>query len=77
MKDLAGKVAFSRGGGSGVALGQAKVFAQEAIMKVVIADIRTDHLEDAMTCFAGKNLPVHPVHLDITDHEAYRRAANA
>ncbi len=44
MKDLAGKVAFITGGGSGVALGQAKVFA-DAGMKVVIADIRQDHLE--------------------------------
>ncbi len=29
MQDLAGKVAFITGGGSGVALGQAKVFAED------------------------------------------------
>ena len=44
MKDLAGKVAFITGGGSGVALGQAKAFAA-AGMKIVIADIRRDHLD--------------------------------
>jgi NADP-dependent 3-hydroxy acid dehydrogenase YdfG len=76
MKDLAGKVAFVTGGGSGVALGQAKVFAEEGLMKVVIADIRKDHLDQAMSYFAGKNLPVHPIHLDITDREAYARAAD-
>ena len=76
MQDLAGKVAFITGGGSGVALGQAKVFAQEALMKVVIADIRKDHLDQAMSYFAGKNLPVHPIHLDITDRAAYARAAD-
>jgi NAD(P)-dependent dehydrogenase (short-subunit alcohol dehydrogenase family) len=76
MQDLAGKVAFITGGGSGVALGQAKVFAEEAHMKVVIADIRADHLRDAMAYFSGKSLPVHPIHLDITDREAYARAAD-
>ncbi len=76
MQDLAGKVAFITGGGSGVALGQAKVFAEEALMKVVIADVRQDHLDAAMSYFAAKNLPVHPIHLDITDRAAYARAAD-
>jgi NAD(P)-dependent dehydrogenase (short-subunit alcohol dehydrogenase family) len=76
MKDLAGKVAFITGGGSGVALGQARVFAAEAGMKVVIADIRQDHLDEAMAYFRGRNLPVHAIHLDITDRAAYVRAAD-
>ncbi len=76
MQDLAGKVAFVTGGGSGVALGQAKVFAEEALMKVVIADVRSDHLDEAMSYFAAKNLPVHPIRLDITDRAAYARAAD-
>lgn len=74
MQDLAGKVAFITGGGSGVALGQAKVFAEEAGMKVVIADIRKDHLADAIGYFAQKNVAVHPIHLDITDRAAYAAA---
>ena len=74
MRDLEGKVAFITGGGSGVALGQAKVFAEEAGMKVVICDIRKDHLADAMGYFATKNVAVHPIHLDITDRVAYVEA---
>src|SRR5215831_18675780 len=76
MQDLAGKVAFITGGGSGVALGQARVFAEEARMKVVIADIRQDHLDQAMGYFSQKQLPVHSIRLDITDRDAYVRAAD-
>jgi NAD(P)-dependent dehydrogenase (short-subunit alcohol dehydrogenase family) len=76
MQDLEGKVAFITGGGSGVALGQAKVFAEEAGMKVVIADIRQDHLDEALAYFKTKNVPVHAIRLDITDREAYARAAD-
>ena len=75
MKELAGKVAFITGGGSGVALGQAKVFAGEAGMKVVIADIREDHLDQALAYFGQRSLPVHAIRLDITDRAAYARAA--
>ena len=75
MKDFAGKVAFITGGGSGVALGQAKVFS-EAGCKVVIADIRQDHLDEAMGYFRKKNAAVHPIKLDITDRKAYAAAAD-
>lgn len=76
MKDLAGKTAFITGGASGVALGQAKVFAEEAGMKVAIADIRRDALDEAMEYFAGKDVTVHPVMLDLTDRAAYAAAAD-
>lgn len=76
MQDLAGKVAFITGGGSGVALGQAKVFVEEAGMKVVIADVRQDHLDEAAAYFAKRNVAVHPIRLDITDRQAYVRAAD-
>jgi NAD(P)-dependent dehydrogenase (short-subunit alcohol dehydrogenase family) len=75
MQDLEGKTAFITGGGSGVALGQAKIFAAEARMNVVIADIRQDHLDQAMGYFATLGLPVHAIHLDITDRTAYASAA--
>jgi NAD(P)-dependent dehydrogenase (short-subunit alcohol dehydrogenase family) len=76
MKELAGKVAFITGGGSGVALGQAKVFAG-AGMKVVIADIRADHLDEAMEWFrAHGQKSVHPIRLDITDRAAWVQAAD-
>ncbi len=76
MQDLEGKVAFITGGGSGVALGQAKVLAAEAGMKVVIADIRKDHLDEAMAHFSKRRLPAHPIRLDITDRDAFARAAD-
>ncbi len=75
MKDLAGKVAFITGGGSGVALGQAKAFAAVG-MKVVIADIRRDHLTQALEYFRERQLPVHGIELDITDRAAYAAAAD-
>ena len=76
MKDLAGKVAFITGGGSGVAFGQARVFAEEAGMRVVIVDIRRDHLDAALAHFRARNLPVHGIRLDITDRAAWVRAAD-
>ena len=75
MKDFAGKIAFITGGGSGLGLGLAKVFS-EAGCKVVIADIRQDHLDEAMEYFSGQDVAVHPIKLDITDREAYARAAD-
>lgn len=75
MTKVAGRTAFITGGGSGVALGQAKVFA-EAGCKVAIADIRQDHLDEAMAWFDGRGHEVMAVKLDITDRQAYARAAD-
>jgi NAD(P)-dependent dehydrogenase (short-subunit alcohol dehydrogenase family) len=69
-------VAFITGGGSGVGLGQAKVFAEEAGMKVAVADVRSQRLEEAMAYFKAKDVQVLPVLLDITDRAAYVRAAD-
>jgi NAD(P)-dependent dehydrogenase (short-subunit alcohol dehydrogenase family) len=75
MKDFNGKVAFITGGGSGVGLGQAKVFAK-AGAKVVIADIREDHLAQAMKCLRETNAQAHAIALDITDRSAFSDAAD-
>jgi len=75
MKDFAGKVAFITGGASGAGLGQAKLFS-EAGCKIVIADIRQDHLDEAMAYFKSKKAPVHAIKLDITDRKAYAAAAD-
>ncbi|MGW8204650.1 SDR family oxidoreductase (plasmid) [Sphingomonas bisphenolicum] len=75
MTQVAGRTAFITGGGSGVALGQAKVFAQ-AGCKVAIADIRQDHLDEAMAWFERRELAVMAVKLDVTDRAAYARAAD-
>ena len=75
MTAVAGKVAFITGGGSGVGLGQAKAFAK-AGCSIAIADIRKDHLDEAMGYFGGTDARVMPVELDITDRDAYARAAD-
>lgn len=73
MKDVEGKVAFITGGGSGIGLGMAKVFSAAGI-KVVIADIRDDHL-DLATRQIG-DVAVHAIRLDVTDRAAFARAAD-
>ena len=75
MKDFTGKIAFITGGASGAGLGQAKVFS-EAGCKVVIADIRQDHLDEAMAYFKKKKAEVHAIKLDLTDRKAYIAAAD-
>ena len=72
MRDLAGKVAFVTGGGSGVGLGMARAFVS-AGMRVAIADIREEHLESAVAALGDE---VHPIQLDVTDREAFARAAD-
>jgi NAD(P)-dependent dehydrogenase (short-subunit alcohol dehydrogenase family) len=75
MKDFAGKIAFITGGASGAGFGQAKVFS-EAGCKIVIADIRDDHLDEAKAYFKDKKAKVHFIKLDITDRKAYAAAAD-
>jgi NAD(P)-dependent dehydrogenase (short-subunit alcohol dehydrogenase family) len=75
MKDFAGKILFITGGASGAGFGQAKVFS-EAGCKIVIADIRQDHLDEAMAYFKNRNVQVHAIKLDITDRKAYAAAAD-
>jgi NAD(P)-dependent dehydrogenase (short-subunit alcohol dehydrogenase family) len=76
MTRVAGRTAFITGGGSGVALGQAKIFA-EAGCKIAIADIRQDHLDEATAWFDQTDFEMMAVKLDITDRAAYARAADA
>jgi NAD(P)-dependent dehydrogenase (short-subunit alcohol dehydrogenase family) len=74
MKDLKDKVAFITGGASGIGLGMATVFAR-AGMKVVIADIRPDHVAEAMASLDGEG-QVHAIQLDVTDRAAMSAAAD-
>jgi NAD(P)-dependent dehydrogenase (short-subunit alcohol dehydrogenase family) len=74
MKNVEGKVAFITGGANGAGFGMAQVFSKNG-MKVVIADIRQDSLDRAMAHFRN-NPNVHAVRLDVTDREAFARAAD-
>jgi len=75
MDNFDNKVAFITGGASGVGLGQAKVFGAAGV-KVVIADIRQDHLDEAVATLREQRAAVHAIKLDITDRAAYARAAD-
>ncbi len=75
MKDFKDKVLFITGGASGAGLGQAEVFGK-AGCKVVIADIRQDHLDEATAKLKGMGITVHAIKLDITDRAAYAAAAD-
>ena len=76
MDPVAGKVAFVTGGASGIGLGLSKVLVK-AGMKVVIADVREDHLADAAEFFAqgGQKQNVLTLRLDVTDRAAFAQAA--
>jgi NAD(P)-dependent dehydrogenase (short-subunit alcohol dehydrogenase family) len=77
MKSVAGKVAFITGGASGIGLGIAGAFV-EAGMKVVLADLRPDHIEQALAEFArsGRSESVHALRVDVTDRTAMAAAAD-
>ena len=77
MQNVQGKVAFVTGGASGIGLGIAGAFV-EAGMKVVLADLREDHIAEAMADFArrGQARNVHAIQLDVTDRKAMAAAAD-
>jgi NAD(P)-dependent dehydrogenase (short-subunit alcohol dehydrogenase family) len=77
MRDVAGKVAFITGGASGIGLGIAGAFVG-AGMKVVLADLRQDHIDQAMAAFSerGQSKSVHAIRLDVTDRDAMAAAAD-
>jgi NAD(P)-dependent dehydrogenase (short-subunit alcohol dehydrogenase family) len=71
-----GKTAFITGGASGIGLGIARVLAGRGA-RVVLADLRQDHIDAALAGFAGgsRSNQVSALRLDVTDREAYREAA--
>ena len=75
MQSVQDKVAFISGGASGIGLGMCQAFI-EAGMKVIIADVRQDALDQAMETLQGENNSVLPVQLDVTDRAAWVRAAD-
>jgi len=77
MNELRDKVAFVTGGASGIALGIAKAMVA-AGMRVVIADVREDHLKDARAWFVSQKQSrrIKCLKLDVTNRKAYARAAD-
>jgi NAD(P)-dependent dehydrogenase (short-subunit alcohol dehydrogenase family) len=77
MQDLKGKVAFITGGGSGIGLGIAMACVNSG-MKVVLADVRRDHLDEALSYFKqrGQEKSIHAIQLDVADRAGYESAAS-
>jgi NAD(P)-dependent dehydrogenase (short-subunit alcohol dehydrogenase family) len=73
MQNLSGKTAFVTGGASGIGLGIA-IALRKAGMNVVIADIRQDHLDEAVAELGAEK--VLALKLDVTDRDAYAAAAD-
>jgi NAD(P)-dependent dehydrogenase (short-subunit alcohol dehydrogenase family) len=76
MQTVKGKVAFITGGASGIGLGIAGALV-EAGMRVVLADLRQDHIDEALAAFGrhGQSQNVHAILLDVTDRAAMNAAA--
>jgi NAD(P)-dependent dehydrogenase (short-subunit alcohol dehydrogenase family) len=75
VQNLPGKTAFVTGGASGIGLGIAKALVG-AGMRVVIADIRDDHLRAAEAELGAPDRTL-ALQLDVTDRAGYARAADA
>ncbi len=75
MVNLRGKTAFITGGASGIGLGIAKACGR-AGMNVVIADLRQAAIDEALPFFKEKGWPAHGIQLDVTNREAYSKAAD-
>ena len=73
---IAGSTAFITGGASGIGFGIAQQLLANGA-KLVLADIRQDHLDEAKAYFderqQGRN--VHTIRLDVTDRAAMAEAA--
>lgn len=77
VKYVSGKTAFVTGGASGIGLGIAGAFV-DAGMKVVLADLRQDHIDEALSVFdeRGQAHNVHAIRVDVTDRAALAAAAS-
>jgi len=75
MKDVAGKVAFITGGGSGMGLGMARAFAA-AGMKVMIGDIQLEAAQKAVDELKGKGFEAACVQVDVGSMESVQAAAD-
>ena len=76
MRELVGKTAFVTGGASGIGFGLGAAFAQ-AGMKVMLADIETDALAEAVKSLHDFGPNVRGVACDVADPVSVERAAKA
>jgi len=76
MRELSGKTAFVTGGASGIGLELGRAFAK-AGMKVMLADIETGALDQAVMGLRDVAADVRAIQCDVADAESVERAAKA
>lgn len=76
MEQVQGKVAFITGAASGMGLAMARSFA-DAGMKVVIADVEEQALNQVAKEFGASNREFMTIQVDVTDRAAMQAAAEA
>src|SRR5580704_11762433 len=74
LAQLEGRAAFITGGASGIGLGIASACLKSG-MRVVLADLRPDHIERALDVLDGGDR-VHAIELDVCDRQAFARAVD-
>jgi NAD(P)-dependent dehydrogenase (short-subunit alcohol dehydrogenase family) len=74
MRDFHDKVAFVTGGASGLGFALARAFGR-ARMKVMLADIDVDALENAMAELKKDQISVRSVECDVSDRASVQHAA--
>jgi NAD(P)-dependent dehydrogenase (short-subunit alcohol dehydrogenase family) len=75
MRELSGRVAVVTGGASGIGFGLATRFVAEG-MKVVVADIEQDALDDAVGKLQADGADIFGVATDVTDAESVQALAD-
>ncbi len=76
MRDLNGRTAFITGGASGIGLALGRAFA-EAGMKVMLADVETGALDEAVKSLRDVTPDVRGIACDVADVDSVERAAQA
>jgi NAD(P)-dependent dehydrogenase (short-subunit alcohol dehydrogenase family) len=76
MRELSGRTAFITGGASGIGLALGYAFAK-AGMKVMLADVETGALEQAVSGLREVTPDARGVHCDVADADSVARAAQA
>jgi NAD(P)-dependent dehydrogenase (short-subunit alcohol dehydrogenase family) len=76
MQEFQGKTAFVTGGASGIGLALGRAFA-EAGMNVMLADIETVALDEAVERLRNSGRSVHGIRCDVADPDSVEQAARA
>jgi NADP-dependent 3-hydroxy acid dehydrogenase YdfG len=74
MPDYRGRVAVVTGAASGIGYAVARRAAAEG-MRVILADVDTERLDQAAASLAGRGANVHAIEVDVADRESVQKLA--